>query len=161
MSRLRPQGKNEPPHQIPIQFKEKMAILLGDGYQNFLTSLYETPNAGLRVNTLKILPEQFLRISPYELAPVPWCPGGLPDEFTPDSGYIPLAGILIKCRFLLSAGTICDGCRVVCHPNLEKKCSIWQPPEEIHPSAKLDEKQKVFWLRTRSIQKGYGIWLKS
>jgi len=87
---MRPKGTNKPPYQIPTQFKEKMEILLGDGYQKFLTSLDETPSAGLRVNTLKILPGEYLKISPYKLAPVPWCPGGFYlDEFVPESGNIP------------------------------------------------------------------------
>ena len=34
------------------------------------------PSVGLRVNTLKIAPELFREIMPFELAPVPWCAAG-------------------------------------------------------------------------------------
>ncbi len=53
-----------------------MAALLGDEYPAFLAS-YDTPaSVGLRVNTLKIGVEAFLRLAPFDLRPVPWCPAG-------------------------------------------------------------------------------------
>ena len=51
-------------------------ILTEDEMQKFLESFEEEPVAGLRVNTLKISVEDFLRISPFELTPVPWTENG-------------------------------------------------------------------------------------
>ena len=53
-----------------------MARLLGDEYPAFLASYDMPPSVGLRVNTLKIAPEVFRQIAPFELAPVPWCAAG-------------------------------------------------------------------------------------
>ena len=61
---------------IPAAFLERMAHLLGDEYAAFLASYNATPSLGLRVNTLKIAPEVFRQIAPFELAPVPWCAAG-------------------------------------------------------------------------------------
>ena len=52
-----------------------MKRILGDEYQAFLDSYEETRKYGLRVNTLKITPEEFEKISPFHLSPVPWIPG--------------------------------------------------------------------------------------
>jgi len=62
--------------EIPAAFLERMARLLGDEYPAFLTSYDMLPSVGLRVNTLKIAPEVFRQIAPFELAPVPWCAAG-------------------------------------------------------------------------------------
>lgn len=54
---------------LPQAFLERMKILLGEEFPAFLAS-YDKPAArGLRVNTLKILREEFLRINPFALAP--------------------------------------------------------------------------------------------
>ena len=53
-----------------------MERLLGDEYPAFLASYAERPSVGLRVNTLKIAPEVFRQIAPFELTPVPWCAAG-------------------------------------------------------------------------------------
>jgi NOL1/NOP2/sun family putative RNA methylase len=42
----------------------------------FLTALRRTPATGLRVNLLKLRPEHFEHMSPWDLEPVPWCPSG-------------------------------------------------------------------------------------
>ncbi len=53
-----------------------MAALLGDEFPPFLAS-YDAPvSVGLRVNTLKIEPEMFRDLAPFDLSPVPWCPAG-------------------------------------------------------------------------------------
>jgi 16S rRNA C967 or C1407 C5-methylase (RsmB/RsmF family)/NOL1/NOP2/fmu family ribosome biogenesis protein len=62
--------------EIPAAFLERMARLLGDEYPAFLTSYDMLPSVGLRVNTLKIAPEVFRQIAPFELTPVPWCAAG-------------------------------------------------------------------------------------
>ena len=63
--------------EIPAAFLERMERLLGGEYPAFLASYAERPSVGLRVNTLKIAPEVFRQIAPFELAPVPWCAAGL------------------------------------------------------------------------------------
>ena len=62
--------------EIPSAFLERMARLLRDEYPAFLASYDMPPSVGLRVNTLKIAPELFREIMPFELAPVPWCAAG-------------------------------------------------------------------------------------
>ena len=63
--------------QLPQAFQEKMKKLLpaAEG-RDFFTS-YDCPaHAGLRVNTLKISVEQFLRLWPFPLEPIPWTTTG-------------------------------------------------------------------------------------
>ena len=45
---------------------------LADGYEKFLLSYERKAERALRVNTLKIQPEDFKSISPFELEQVPW-----------------------------------------------------------------------------------------
>lgn len=62
--------------QLPAAFLSRMQDLLKDEYNDFLKS-YENPREyGLRVNTLKISVEEFLKISPFHLTPVPWTKNG-------------------------------------------------------------------------------------
>ncbi|AOT72344.1 RsmF rRNA methyltransferase first C-terminal domain-containing protein [Geosporobacter ferrireducens] len=62
--------------RLPEQFLNKMKEFLQDEYEAFLAS-YEQPRVqGLRINTLKISVEDFLKISPFTLEPVPWCKEG-------------------------------------------------------------------------------------
>ena len=61
---------------LPAAFKERMSRELGDEAQAFFAS-YASPAAkGVRVNTLKISREDFIKISPFALEPVPWEPDG-------------------------------------------------------------------------------------
>jgi 16S rRNA C967 or C1407 C5-methylase (RsmB/RsmF family)/NOL1/NOP2/fmu family ribosome biogenesis protein len=53
-----------------------MRLLLGEEYPDFAAAYGEPPAAGLRVNLLKLSPEEFLAGSPFRLEPVPWCPEG-------------------------------------------------------------------------------------
>jgi 16S rRNA C967 or C1407 C5-methylase (RsmB/RsmF family) len=60
---------------IPSLFLERMSNFLGAEYPAFAEALHAVPQSGLRVNTLKLTPEQFKEISPFALgAGVPWCP---------------------------------------------------------------------------------------
>ena len=63
--------------KLPAQFLDKMKLLLSEKeYGEFIAS-YEQPRYfGLRVNTLKISVENFLKISPFKLEPVPWTKDG-------------------------------------------------------------------------------------
>lgn len=64
-------------NKLPEEFLKKMHILLGEEeYQEFLNS-YEAPRKfGLRVNTSKISVEDFKRLAPFNLTPIPWCDNG-------------------------------------------------------------------------------------
>lgn len=61
---------------IPRLFLARMESLLGDEYAAFLASFEAPPSVGMRVNTLKIAPEAFRRLAPFDLTPVPWCAAG-------------------------------------------------------------------------------------
>lgn len=62
--------------QLPKAFLERMKTMLGKEYEDFLKS-YEAPRQfGLRVNTLKISVEEFLKQSPFHLTKVPWTENG-------------------------------------------------------------------------------------
>ena len=69
----------------PGAFLKRMAELLGPEYDAFLRTLSEPPARGLRVHTLKLSPEAFQQMSPWPLAPIPWCPGGFyyPEDARP------------------------------------------------------------------------------
>lgn len=62
--------------RLPAEFLNKMENLLGSEYRMFLNSYDEQRYYGLRVNTLKISVEDFLRISPFRLEPIPWTKDG-------------------------------------------------------------------------------------
>ena len=62
--------------ELPIAFEQKMKMMLGSDYANYLASFEENAHQGLRVNTAKISVDEFLKLSPYTLKPVPWCPNG-------------------------------------------------------------------------------------
>lgn len=62
--------------QLPDRFSEQMKNLLGEEYENYMKCLELPMYHGLRVNTRKISVEDFLKISPFHLTPVPWCPNG-------------------------------------------------------------------------------------
>lgn len=59
-----------------VDFNEVWRQRLGPKYEDFIQALKKGTDQGLRVNTLKIKPEEFLRISPFLLEEVPWCPEG-------------------------------------------------------------------------------------
>lgn len=61
---------------LPELFKEKMIALLGDEYQEFEACYEQKHNCGLRVNTLKLGPEEFRAVSPYDTEPVSWIRNG-------------------------------------------------------------------------------------
>lgn len=62
---------------LPKAFLNKMSDLLGEAFPEFLRALTQTDRSyGLRVNTLKLSPEQLQQISPWPLEPIPWSPEG-------------------------------------------------------------------------------------
>lgn len=61
---------------LPNEFTEKMKRMLGDEYEPFLASYEEPRKFGLRVNTLKISVEEFVRLAPFRLTRIPWTTNG-------------------------------------------------------------------------------------
>lgn len=61
---------------LPSAFEEKMRDLLGAEYEDYLNCFEEPRHYGLRVNTDKISVEEFLKIAPWDLTPVPWIHNG-------------------------------------------------------------------------------------
>lgn len=63
--------------KIPEKFLQKMKMLLEDKEFELFLKSYDYPSyRGLRVNTLKISVEEFLKISPFKLKPIPWTKDG-------------------------------------------------------------------------------------
>lgn len=61
---------------LPITFEEKMKHLLGDEFDSYIRCYDEPRYYGLRVNTQKISVEEFCRICPFEITPIPWIDNG-------------------------------------------------------------------------------------
>ena len=68
--------------QLPEAFLKEMKQLLGDEYEAYIKSYEEAWKPGLRVNTLKITPEEFKSLSQLKLAPVDWTQKGFYYEDT-------------------------------------------------------------------------------
>jgi 16S rRNA C967 or C1407 C5-methylase (RsmB/RsmF family)/NOL1/NOP2/fmu family ribosome biogenesis protein len=85
----RAEGKAEAPLTLPAGFSERMHRLLGDEAAALEASLRLPPTSGLRVNTLKLSPLEFRELSPWPLAPVPWCPAGFVVDVAPDAAAGP------------------------------------------------------------------------
>ncbi len=62
--------------ELPESFKLEMKRILKEEYDDFLDSYEERHHAGLRVNRLKLSPERFRALSPYEIKPVPFVDNG-------------------------------------------------------------------------------------
>lgn len=61
---------------LPEAFEIKMKGLLGAEYENYLNCFEEPRHYGLRVNAAKISTEDFLKIAPWPLEPIPWISNG-------------------------------------------------------------------------------------
>lgn len=61
---------------LPDAFTRRMRALMGAEAEALFAALEQPPLVGLRVNTLKVSPEQFRALVPWRLEPVPWCPAG-------------------------------------------------------------------------------------
>lgn len=61
---------------LPESFTNRIKTQLGDDYDAYMNCLDQGMHHGLRVNTNKISVEDFLKISPFELKPVPWTTNG-------------------------------------------------------------------------------------
>lgn len=65
---------NTPP--LPAPFLARMEQMLGEEFPLFLASYAAPPTAGLRVNTLKLTPQEFQAVSPFPLQLLPWTEAG-------------------------------------------------------------------------------------
>ncbi len=61
---------------LPPEFLTRLKLQLGPEYDSFIASYAEAPDIGLRVNTLKLTPQDFAQISPFALTPIPWTLAG-------------------------------------------------------------------------------------
>lgn len=61
---------------LPAAFDERIKKQLNEEYKDYRKCLEEDMNHGIRINTLKISVEDFLKISPFDLKPVPWTANG-------------------------------------------------------------------------------------
>lgn len=61
---------------LPVEFEEKMKRLLGDEFEEYIKCYEEPRYYGLRVNTQKISVEEFVKICPFEITPIPWIENG-------------------------------------------------------------------------------------
>ena len=61
---------------LPEKYTESMKMMLGDEYDSYIESFNDKRLYGLRVNNLKISTEDFLKICPFKLEPVPWIENG-------------------------------------------------------------------------------------
>ena len=61
---------------LPEKYTESMKALLGDEYDSYIESFNDKRLYGLRVNNLKISTEDFLKICPFKLEPIPWIENG-------------------------------------------------------------------------------------
>ncbi len=63
--------------ELPVTFRERMKKHLGmEEFKQYEESFHAKRMYGLRVNTRKLSVEEFLRISPFTLEPVPWIHNG-------------------------------------------------------------------------------------
>ncbi len=74
---------------MPEDYVREMKLLFKEEADAFFSSLKEEPVSGLRVNTRKISVEEFLKISPFHLTPVPWCDSGFYYDSTERPGTHP------------------------------------------------------------------------
>lgn len=61
---------------LPLAFEQRMQSLLGEEYPAFQQALERPQARGLRVNPLKISPQEFANRAPFSLTSVPWAEEG-------------------------------------------------------------------------------------
>lgn len=61
---------------LPEKYKQEMKDLLKDEYDDYIHSFESRSIHSLRVNESKISVNEFLKIFPYHLEPIPWCHNG-------------------------------------------------------------------------------------
>lgn len=61
---------------LPKEYIDNMTSLLGEEYKEYEACLDKPMFHGIRINTKKISVEDFLKINPFSLTPIPWCENG-------------------------------------------------------------------------------------
>lgn len=61
---------------LPEAFEEKMQELLKEEFEEYIACYEEPRYYGLRINTKKIAAEEFQKICPFEIYPIPWIKNG-------------------------------------------------------------------------------------
>ena len=61
---------------LPERFLATMREILGEEYEEFLSEFDDRRHYGLRLNTAKISKEEFEKIAPFHLTPIPWIENG-------------------------------------------------------------------------------------
>ena len=81
--------------ELPLFYKEKMQQVLKDEYEDYIKSFESEAQSGIRVNTLKIKPEEFIKKGVFDLEPVKWCSEGFycDDSQRPAKNYLYHAGL--------------------------------------------------------------------
>lgn len=69
---------------LPKKYEENMIKLLDEDYDNYKSCLDKPMHHGIRINTSKISVENFLKINPFTLKPIPWCKNGFYYDETVD-----------------------------------------------------------------------------
>ena len=67
--------------QLPVEFENRMKILLGDEFEDFKKSYDEPPVRAFRVNTDKISVEDFEKINPFPTSRIPYVENGFYFEY--------------------------------------------------------------------------------
>lgn len=62
--------------KLPKLFEDRMRSLLGEEYKEYLQCYQKPYYGGIRVNTLKISPEEFEHLCPFSIKKIPWIPNG-------------------------------------------------------------------------------------
>ena len=62
--------------ELPTAFLARMQELLGDEFTDYMESFQDKRVYGLRLNRMKVCAEEFARISPYGMEPIPWIDNG-------------------------------------------------------------------------------------
>ncbi|WP_074349869.1 RsmB/NOP family class I SAM-dependent RNA methyltransferase [Proteiniborus sp. DW1] len=62
--------------KLPLAFTERMEKLLDDEYGEFVSTYDYEHYKGIRINTLKIPVDEYLKITPFKLKPIPWVKEG-------------------------------------------------------------------------------------
>ena len=75
--------------RLPEEFEKRMKEMLGDEYPAFLEGFQHEPFLALRVNTCKLSTQEFQKMSPFSLRPVPWAAEGFYYEKTDRPGKHP------------------------------------------------------------------------
>ena len=96
---------------LPIEFEQRMQRLLGAEYPAFRAAMDQPQARGLRVNSLKITPEQFAAQSPFPLTPIPWAEEGFfyPETVRPGRHpYYEAGAYYIQEPSAMAVGTLAD-----------------------------------------------------